>query len=102
MWLTLDNGGASRNDGVSLRPANPLPLPSRCAEGGPEGAPGGGPRGLSTSDLGPRGVSLDGKPFESGFDRGPESLALGGYALLYVEALLSRYGDLSRPYLLSG
>lgn len=95
-WGTLDSGGASRNDGASPRPANPLPLPSRGVGGAPDELPAGEPRGTSTSDFGPRGVSLGGKPLESVLERGPESLARGGYVLPYVDGRLSRNGDLSR------
>lgn len=57
---------------------------------------------MSTSDFGPRGVSLGGKPLESTLDRGPGSFGLGGYVLPYEDCLLSRNGDLSRTYRLSG
>jgi hypothetical protein len=47
-------------------------------------------------------VSLGGKALESALDRGPASFALGGYVFPYVDCLLSRNGDLSRTYRLSG
>lgn len=78
----LLSGGAVRRGVSSPRPAKPLPLPSRGPEGALEGGPAAGPRG------------------GSGFCRPMESLALGGYAPPKLEGLRSRYGDLSRPYLL--
>jgi hypothetical protein len=96
----LLKGGAVRKGVSSPRPANPLPRPSRGAEGALDGGPAAGPRGVSPSDLGPRGGSLGGKPPESGFGRPFESLALAGYPPPKLEGLRSRYGDLSRMYLL--
>jgi hypothetical protein len=100
----LDSGGASRSGVASPRPGKPLPRPSRGADGTPEVLAAVGPRGASPGILGPLGTSLGtslaGKLPASEFDRGFGSLALGGYPLLYVDCLLSRYGDRSRPYLL--
>lgn len=75
--VPLLKGGAVRKGVSSPRPANPLPRPSRGAEGALEGGPAAGPRGASLSDLGPRGGSLAGNALGSGFGRLIES-PLGG------------------------
>jgi hypothetical protein len=99
--VPLLRGGAVRRGVSSPRPANPLPRPSRGAEGAAGGGPAAGPRGASPSDLGPRGGSLGGKLPDSGFGGRPiESLPLGGYPPPKLEGLRSRYGDRSRMYLL--
>jgi hypothetical protein len=104
----LLRGGAVRKGVSSPRPAKPLPRPSRGAEGALDGGPAAGPRGGSPSDLGPRGGSRGdsrggsrgGKPAESGIGRPFGSLPLGGYPPPKFDGLRSRYGDLSRGYLL--
>lgn len=86
----LLKGGAVRKGVSSPRPVKPLPLPSRGAEGAPEGGPAEGPRGASAEDLGPRGISRDGKPLGSGLGRPFGSLPLGGYPPPKAEGLRSR------------
>jgi hypothetical protein len=98
--VPLLRGGAVRSGVSSPRPAKPLPRPSRGAEGAVAGGPDAGPRGASPSDLGPRGGSRGGNPLGSGLGRPTESLPLGGYPPPKLEGLRSRYGDLSRTYLL--